>query len=99
MSSGDHWMSSRVWAIALKASIGPASRPARSRDLNIREDFTILFIGFLVIDYCWCFMPQQFWGNNMKITEWRRMDIPSFGDGKLIRAGLFFLNETPFTWN
>ncbi len=33
----------------------------------------------------------------MKVTEWRRMNIPSFGDSKQIGAGLTFLNEIPFT--
>jgi hypothetical protein len=43
-------------------------------------------------------MPQQFW-NQKKITDKRGIGIPTFGDGKLIGAGLDFNNDNTFSSN
>src|SRR5689334_6275551 len=93
-------MSSRFAAMVLKASSGPASRPARSWALNSGEGFIIRFIiGFVLLFsiFVGALMPQQFLGQCKINRIGRRVGIPTFGDGKLIRAGPNLKNDSPFS--
>jgi hypothetical protein len=68
------------------------------RSNGIYHSFHIVVWVIVIVyfyHYYWRYMPQQFW-NNETITGWRRIAIPSFGDGNAIGGWLFFKHEIPF---
>jgi hypothetical protein len=50
----------------------------------------------LLLIFVGAFMPQHFFGHLLRLTEWRRTGIPTFGDGKLMGGWLFFKQEIAF---